>query len=30
MLHQPRLVDGAEDVILGYFSRLEKAFVDLL
>ena len=30
MLHQPRLVNGAEDVILGYFSRLEKAFVDLL
>lgn len=30
MLHQPRLVDGAEDVILSYFSRLEKAFAKLL
>ena len=30
VLHQPRLVDGAEDVILAYFSRLEKAFVELL
>ena len=30
MLHQPRLVDGAEDVILAYFSRLENAFAELL
>ena len=30
MLHLPRLIDGAEDVILGYFSRLETAFAQLL
>ena len=30
MLHQPRLIEGAEDVIVGYFSRLEKAFAELI
>lgn len=30
MLHQPRLISGAEDVILGYFSRLKVAFAELL